>query len=134
MEDILFPVLSRFLYWLVVESWLFLYDDASPVSMNALLTATELVDEPLPAHWSTQPDASGKEKETMATSRTEQSADGHLQGLLPDVDRLACRMTQTELQRCSAEQLVHIHNKLGDMMKHVVVELHTRLCQTQGEP
>lgn len=101
---------------------------------NALLTATELVDEPLPAHWSTQPDSSGNEKETMATSCTEQSADGHLQGLLPDVDRLACRMMQTELQRCSAEQLVQIHDKLGNMMKHVVVELHTRLCQTQEEP
>lgn len=102
---------------------MFLYDDAF------LLTATELVDEPLPADWTRDTG-----KESMETSCTEQRPDGHLQGLLPDLDRLACRMMQTELQQCSAEHLVQIHDKLGNMMKHVVVELHTRLCQTQGKP
>uniref|UniRef100_H3D1V0 Replication timing regulatory factor 1 n=1 Tax=Tetraodon nigroviridis TaxID=99883 RepID=H3D1V0_TETNG len=56
------------------------------------------------------------------------------QGLVPDLDRLACRMTQTELQRCSAEQLVQVHHRLGRMMKQVVEELHSRLGPTPGKP
>lgn len=98
------------------------------------LTATELADEPLPADWTVEPDGSGNGNEGAATASTEERPDGHLQGLVPDLERLACRMTQTELQHCSAEQLVQVHHRLGHMMEQVVEELHTRFCQTQGKP
>lgn len=94
------------------------------------------MDEPLPTDWTAEPDASGNGKETADSSSAEQSADGqpHSEGFLPELDRLTGRMMQSELQRCSAEQLAQIHDRLGDMMKHVVGELHTRLCHTQERP
>uniref|UniRef100_A0A3Q2PGF3 Replication timing regulatory factor 1 n=1 Tax=Fundulus heteroclitus TaxID=8078 RepID=A0A3Q2PGF3_FUNHE len=45
------------------------------------------------------------------------------------VEALTCRMTPPGLSRCSAQQLVEMHEQLGDMMRVVVVELQTRLCQ-----
>lgn len=98
----------------------------------SLPTATELVDEPLPADWTAEPDGPGTGQEAAETS--EDRPEGRLQGLVPDLDRLACRMTQTELQRCSAEQLVQVHHRLGRMMKQVVEELHSRLGPTPGKP
>uniref|UniRef100_A0A3P8T2Y2 Replication timing regulatory factor 1 n=1 Tax=Amphiprion percula TaxID=161767 RepID=A0A3P8T2Y2_AMPPE len=54
--------------------------------------------------------------------------------LLPsDVELLSCRMSPSELGRCSAQQLVQIHDQLGDMMRRVVVELQTRVQQTDDQ-
>uniref|UniRef100_A0A4W6F1H3 Replication timing regulatory factor 1 n=1 Tax=Lates calcarifer TaxID=8187 RepID=A0A4W6F1H3_LATCA len=50
--------------------------------------------------------------------------------LLSEVEALTCRMTPLELSRCSPQQLVQMHDQLGCMMRRVVVELQTRLCQT----
>lgn len=51
--------------------------------------------------------------------------------LLPsDVELLSCKMSPSELGRCSAQQLVQIHDQLGGMMRRVVVELQTRVQQT----
>lgn len=96
---------------------------------------TELVDEPLPADWTMEADASGNGKGTMDTSSTEPRPDGraHPEGLLPELESLAGRM-ESELRYCSSEQLVQIHERLGNMMKRVVVELQSRLYLTQGEP
>uniref|UniRef100_A0A674N161 Replication timing regulatory factor 1 n=1 Tax=Takifugu rubripes TaxID=31033 RepID=A0A674N161_TAKRU len=71
----------------------------------------------------------------FATSSTEPGPDGrsHPEGLLPELESLAGRM-ESELRYCSSEQLVQIHERLGNMMKRVVVELQSRLYQTQGEP
>uniref|UniRef100_A0A3B4UU11 Replication timing regulatory factor 1 n=1 Tax=Seriola dumerili TaxID=41447 RepID=A0A3B4UU11_SERDU len=55
-------------------------------------------------------------------------------GLLSEVEALTCRMTPPQLSRCSPQQLVQMHDQLGGMMRRVVVELHTRLRQTEGKP
>lgn len=93
------------------------------------------MDEPLPADWTMEADAPGNGKGTMDTSSLEPGPDGqsHAEGLFPELESLAGRM-ETELRHCSAERLVQIHDGLGNMMKRVVVELQSRLCQTQGEP
>lgn len=104
--------------------------------ISVFLSATELVDEPLPADWTMEAGGSGHGKGTLDTSSTGSGLDGqsHPGCLLPELERLAGRTMESELQHCSAEHLVQIHDRLGTMMKHVVAELHTRLCQTRGEP
>lgn len=110
--------------------------DFSTVTFSVFPSATELVDEPLPADWTMEADGSENGKGTVDTSSTGSGPDGqsHPGGLLPELERLAGRTMESELRHCSAEHLVQIHDRLGNMMKHVVAELHTRLCQTRGEP
>lgn len=96
-----------------------------------MLTATELVDEPLPADWTMEADAPANGKGTMDTMDTDGRS--HPEGLLPGLESLTGRM-ESELRYCSSEQLVQIHERLGDMMKRVVVELQSRLYLSQGEP
>lgn len=109
-------------------------DEEDKVSGETL--ATELVDEPvLPS----EPKAENVSiYHTPEASPGEQGAEGPLQagaeGLLPNVEALSCRMTPLELSQCSAQQLVQIHEQLGGMMRHVVVELQTRLCRTDAKP
>eukprot|EP00066_Takifugu_rubripes_P016598 XP_011605864.1 PREDICTED: telomere-associated protein RIF1 [Takifugu rubripes] len=95
--------------------------------------ATELVDEPLPADWTMEADASGNGKGTVETSSTEPGPDGrsHPEGLLPELESLAGRM-ESELRYCSSEQLVQIHERLGNMMKRVVVELQSASTRRRG--
>ncbi|XP_034549978.1 telomere-associated protein RIF1 isoform X2 [Notolabrus celidotus] len=108
-------------------------DEEDKVSGETLAMA--LLDEPvLPADLKPEMDAS--RYHTPDTSLGGQSAEGALQGegLPSDVDALSCRMTPLELGQCSAQQLVQIHEQLGGMMRSVVVELQTRLCQMDGKP
>uniref|UniRef100_A0A3Q4HA34 Replication timing regulatory factor 1 n=1 Tax=Neolamprologus brichardi TaxID=32507 RepID=A0A3Q4HA34_NEOBR len=53
--------------------------------------------------------------------------------LSSEIEALSCRMTPQELSVCSPQQLVEMHDQLGGMMRRVVVELQTRLCQTDGK-
>ncbi|KAG7219729.1 hypothetical protein INR49_018892 [Caranx melampygus] len=98
--------------------------------------ATELVDEPAAADGSSRQDVS--ENQTQESAAGEQPpAGGRLlppAGLLSEVEALTCRMTPTELSGCSSQQLVQLHDQLGGMMQRVVVELHTRLQQTEEKP
>ncbi|XP_062312919.1 telomere-associated protein RIF1 isoform X2 [Osmerus eperlanus] len=55
------------------------------------------------------------------------------QGLLSEVEGLGAQMTAESLGRCSAEQLLHVHDQLGSMMRRVVVQLQTRLTQREGQ-
>lgn len=87
--------------------------------------AEQLVDEPARL-------AEGEpEKEEAATQPAGRDAAG---GLLTELEGLGCRMTPSELGRCSAQQLVQLHHKLGDMMRQVVTQLHSRVCQSDPEP
>ncbi|KAM3862259.1 telomere-associated protein RIF1 [Diretmus argenteus] len=89
--------------------------------------ATALVDEPV----------SVDEKPEQDSSRS-QSPDGQPpgeprpEGVLMEAEALSSRMTPLQLNRWSPEQLVQLHDHLGGMMRSVVVELQTRLCQTDG--
>uniref|UniRef100_A0A8C4DQH0 Replication timing regulatory factor 1 n=1 Tax=Dicentrarchus labrax TaxID=13489 RepID=A0A8C4DQH0_DICLA len=58
----------------------------------------------------------------------------HPEGLLSEVAVLTRRMTPSELSYCSPQQLVQMHDQLGGMMRRVVVELQSRLCQMDGKP
>lgn len=95
-----------------------------------LFPATELVDEPVTPDSGPMPDFC--ENETVAPLKHEEQL--HSEGLLPELENLTCRMTPSELRCCSVEQLVQIHDRLGGMMRCVVVELQTRLSQTDGKP
>ncbi|KAM6955474.1 telomere-associated protein RIF1 [Lycodopsis pacificus] len=81
--------------------------------------ATELVDEPLPADERSERDVSGNQ--TAAGGR---EPEGRLRS---EVEALTGSMTPRELSYCSPQQLVHLHDQLGGMMRRVVVELQTRL-------
>lgn len=96
--------------------------------------ATELVDQPASTDGQLDQDGSGHQM-TEAPS-TEQQPEGqlHPDGLLSEMEALTCRMTPLELSRCSPQQLVQMHDQLGGMMRRVVVELQTRLCQTDAKP
>ncbi|XP_078118689.1 telomere-associated protein RIF1 isoform X2 [Sander vitreus] len=96
--------------------------------------ATALVDEPVLA--AGRPELDGLGNQTPDTPAGEQRPGGqlHPEELLSDVEALTDRMTQVELSRCSPRQLVQIHDQLGGMMRRLVVELQTRLCQTDGKP
>lgn len=92
------------------------------MSTSFLFTATELPDEPVPAEGE-------PEKETAERPAGQQDTEG----LLSETEALSCRMTPSELSQCSAQQLVQVHHRLGDMMRHVVAELQSRICQSDGK-
>ncbi|XP_051260428.1 telomere-associated protein RIF1 isoform X2 [Dicentrarchus labrax] len=96
--------------------------------------ATELVDEPTPTDGILEQDGSGDQ--TADTPAAEQGPAGqlHPEGLLSEVAVLTRRMTPSELSYCSPQQLVQMHDQLGGMMRRVVVELQSRLCQMDGKP
>lgn len=97
-------------------------------------TATELVDKPVPVDQRPEQDCSrsqtpeGQPKEHLAVGQIKP------EGLLSEVEALGSRMTSEELSHCSPEQLAHLHEHLGGMMRSVVVELQTRLCQRHNAP
>ncbi|XP_040003841.1 telomere-associated protein RIF1 isoform X3 [Xiphias gladius] len=110
-------------------------DDEDKTSGETL--ATELLDEPVPADGRPQQDGSGNRTlDAPAGEHYQQPPEGrpHPDGLLSEVEALTCRMTPLELGGCSPRQLVQMHDRLGGMMRRVVVELQTRLCQTDGKP
>uniref|UniRef100_A0A673B437 Replication timing regulatory factor 1 n=1 Tax=Sphaeramia orbicularis TaxID=375764 RepID=A0A673B437_9TELE len=73
--------------------------------------------------------------DTLDTSDAEEKPEGQLQSasLLSDVEALSCRISE-ELSQCSPQQLVELHDHLGGAMRRVMVEMHTRLCKTDGKP
>uniref|UniRef100_A0A4W6F1L7 Replication timing regulatory factor 1 n=1 Tax=Lates calcarifer TaxID=8187 RepID=A0A4W6F1L7_LATCA len=89
--------------------------------------STELVDEPVPADGRPQQDNYGNQTPDTLAGGEHHQPEGRL---LSEVEALTCRMTPLELSRCSPQQLVQMHDQLGCMMRRVVVELQTRLCQT----
>ncbi|XP_023149787.1 telomere-associated protein RIF1 isoform X1 [Amphiprion ocellaris] len=98
---------------------------------SAETLATELLDESASA---ADQDISGNQTPEVldGDQRPEDQRPEDL--LLPsDVELLSCRMSPSELGRCSAQQLVQIHDQLGDMMRRVVVELQTRVQQTDDQ-
>lgn len=50
-------------------------------------------------------------------------------GLVSEVESLHCKFNPGELSYCSSQQLLHMHHQLGDMMKAVMVEMHSRLTK-----
>lgn len=46
-----------------------------------------------------------------------------------EVESVHRKMSPGELSHCSSQQLLHMHSQLGDMMKAVMVEMHTRLSK-----
>uniref|UniRef100_A0A8C4DQ08 Replication timing regulatory factor 1 n=1 Tax=Dicentrarchus labrax TaxID=13489 RepID=A0A8C4DQ08_DICLA len=78
----------------------------------------------------------GSGDQTADTPAAEQGPAGqlHPEGLLSEVAVLTRRMTPSELSYCSPQQLVQMHDQLGGMMRRVVVELQSRLCQMDGKP
>lgn len=92
----------------------------------------ELVDEPV-ADAKAELDHSGIQ--TLDTSDAEQKPEGplHSGSLLSDAEALSCRISE-ELSQCSPQQLVELHDHLGGAMRRVVVEMHARLCKTEGKP
>ncbi|XP_068185708.1 telomere-associated protein RIF1 [Antennarius striatus] len=103
--------------------------DGDKASVETL--ATELVDELVPAGGRPE-DSSGNQ--TADHSTTEQRSQSQAEGLVSEVEALGCRVTPLQLRCCSPQQLVQIHDQLGDMMRSVVVELQTRLRQTDNKP
>ncbi|XP_030613855.1 telomere-associated protein RIF1 isoform X2 [Archocentrus centrarchus] len=92
--------------------------------------ATELVDEPVCADGRPEQDASRNHTPEMPDG--DEKLEGQLppDGLPSEVEALSHRMTPQELRVCSPQQLVDMHDQLGGMMRRVVAELQTRLCQT----
>lgn len=93
-----------------------------------LSAATELVDEPVPVDGRMEENHSGNLKLDLL------AAGERPKGLVSEVEALTCRMSPLELNRCSPQQLVQMHEELGGMMRRVVVELQTRVFQTDGKP
>ncbi|KAM9850654.1 telomere-associated protein RIF1 [Aulostomus maculatus] len=89
--------------------------------------ATKLVDEPIPVRSKLEQDRSVQE--ALDSLVGEQPSEGlpDPEGLLAQFDALNGSMTPLELSRCSPQQLVHIHDQLGGLLRRVVVELQTRL-------
>ena len=92
-------------------------------------TATELLEEPLAVEQGTpqlnKRPQDGAPEGPLREVRT--------QGLLSEVEGLGAQMSAESLGRCSAEQLLHVHDQLGSMMRRVVVQLQTRLTQREGQ-
>ncbi|XP_044071560.1 telomere-associated protein RIF1 isoform X2 [Siniperca chuatsi] len=105
-------------------------DEEDKTSVETL--ATELVDELVSADG--RPEQEGSGNQTTDAPAGQQRPEEHPEGLLSEVEALTCRMTPLELGYCSPQQLVQMHDQLGGMMRCVVVELQTRLCQTDGKP
>lgn len=80
----------------------------------------------------------GTPQEDVSENQTPESAAGEeppAEGrLLSEVEALSCRATPTELSGCSSQQLVQLHDQLAGLMQRVVVELHTRLQQSEEKP
>lgn len=74
------------------------------------------------------------EKEEPVKPAAMQDAAAAAAGLLTQLEDLSCRLTPSELGRLSAQQLVQLHHRLGDMMRNVVTQLHSHVCQSQSEP
>ncbi|KAK0145103.1 hypothetical protein N1851_015999 [Merluccius polli] len=74
------------------------------------------------------------EEEEEARPSVVQAPSGQLApgGLLSQAAHLSSRATAEELGLCSAEQLVRLHDALGGVMRSVVLELQSRLCQADG--
>ncbi|KAM9347605.1 telomere-associated protein RIF1 [Symphorus nematophorus] len=96
--------------------------------------ATELIDEPVPSDERSEQDGSGHQRVDPLAGEQRPEGQLHPEGLLSEVEALTCRMTPSELSYCSPQQLVQMHDHLGGMMRRVVVELQTRLCQTDDKP
>ncbi|XP_041806883.1 telomere-associated protein RIF1 isoform X2 [Chelmon rostratus] len=107
-------------------------DDEDKTSGEML--ATELVDEAVPVDGKLDKDDSGNHPADMLAGEPRPEGQLHPEGLLSQVEALTSRMTPLELSYCSSQQLVELHDQLGGMMRRVVVELQTRLCQTDGKP
>ncbi|KAM8857999.1 telomere-associated protein RIF1 [Synchiropus picturatus] len=96
-------------------------DEDDKASVETLATALE--DDPVPDAESAEPDP-----QVLEAPKEEAQPEEQADGLQSDVDKLCSRMTPPELGLCSPQQLVAMHDQLGDMMRRVVVELQTRLC------
>ncbi|KAG7453450.1 telomere-associated protein RIF1 [Solea senegalensis] len=110
-------------------------DEEDKTSTETL--ATELVDEPVPAEERLPPQQQEEEDvsddQTPAGEHPPPEEQLHPVALPSEVEALACRMTPLELSSCSPHQLVQMHERLGGMMGRVVVELQTRLSQTESK-
>lgn len=84
------------------------------------------MDEPVPAGG--RPEQDGNQTPDAAAGEQRPAE------LLSAVEALSCRVTPLELGQCSPQQLVEMHDRLGGLMRRVVVELQTRLCRTDGKP
>ncbi|XP_058510819.1 telomere-associated protein RIF1 [Solea solea] len=117
-------------------------DEEDKTSTETL--ATELVDEPVPAEDRLPPPQQQQEEEEDVSDDQTPAGEHpppppppeehlHPVALPSEVEALACRMTPLELSCCSPHQLVQMHERLGGMMGRVVVELQTRLSQTESK-
>ncbi|KAK2840251.1 hypothetical protein Q5P01_013991 [Channa striata] len=112
-------------------------DEEEKTSGEAL--ATELVDEHVPEEGKLELDISGNEALDAPAAEQQQQEppphEGQLHAdVLPEVEALTSRMTPLELSRCSPQQLVEMHDRLGGLMRRVVTELQMRLCQAEARP
>ncbi|KAL0963984.1 hypothetical protein UPYG_G00316070 [Umbra pygmaea] len=81
--------------------------------------ATEMLDDPVPM----QQDKGPEEKPDQSGPD-----DQHPEGdLLSEVEALGSRLAGEELSFCSPDQLLHLHDHLGAMMRTVVVQLQSRV-------
>lgn len=98
--------------------------------------ATELLDEHVPA--TGRPEQAAPGHETQAAPENEKKvtpgtpAEEPEGRLLLELDALSCSWTPVELSRCTPQQLVQIHERLGGLMRSVVTELQSRLCQVDA--
>ncbi|XP_033965645.1 telomere-associated protein RIF1 isoform X1 [Pseudochaenichthys georgianus] len=94
--------------------------------------ATALIDEPIPADGPMEDDCpKNLTPGTPAGEHTpEHTPAGRLQA---EVEALSYSMTPQELNNCSSQQLVQIHDQLSGMMRSVVVELQTRICEKEDQ-
>ncbi|KAI4790358.1 hypothetical protein KUCAC02_034686 [Chaenocephalus aceratus] len=90
--------------------------------------ATALIDEPIPADGPMEDDC--PKNLTPGTPAGEHTPAGRLQA---EVEALGYSMTPQELNNCSSQQLVQIHDQLSGMMRSVVVELQTRICEKEDK-
>uniref|UniRef100_A0A3B4G6P9 Replication timing regulatory factor 1 n=1 Tax=Pundamilia nyererei TaxID=303518 RepID=A0A3B4G6P9_9CICH len=93
----------------------------------------QLVDEPVCADERPEQDASGNLTPEVPDGDEKIECQLPRDSLSSEIETLSCRMTPQELSVCSPQQLVEMHDQLGGMMRRVVVELQTRLCQTDGK-
>lgn len=99
--------------------------------------ATELFCEPAPGQHS--PESKASRMERAEEQPVEEgpggtpNSEGEAEGLLPELESLASRMTPEELGRCSPGELVQLHEHLGGVMRSVVLELQSRLLPTQPD-
>ncbi|XP_034002385.1 telomere-associated protein RIF1 isoform X2 [Trematomus bernacchii] len=90
--------------------------------------ATALIDEPIPADGPMEDDC--PKNLTPDTPAGEHTPAGRLQA---EVEALSHSMTPQELNNCSSQQLVQIHDQLSGMTRSIVVELQTRICEKEDK-